>query len=245
MSLLFLATVTTALASPLIGTPVHYWRFEDLESPLVDSVGTCNLTASLLDGPTPTHNDTYSVGNYVVFNAGIAHQNATEPKQWKAQACMNDDLQGAAGLTVEFLLRPTPNCFLRGGSATLLRSRGGTVGFTIGYESIIFTAATTNASVPSTLSFALTGEGVLAADYLWPGITHKQVQGGWHHFALVRDARTGEFSLMEKVSRPCEHRRQPLPWRPCRPMTVWSRLTTGTPWHCVLGWMNWLSTTTP
>ena len=100
---------------------------------------------------------------------------------------MNDN-PGAKGLTIEFLVKPTPGCFMRGGGTTLFQTTKATVAFEIGYSGISFTAKTSDTTDPGLLSFGFSGDGVLSADYLW---NYLNTSDEWHHFALVKDAVTG------------------------------------------------------
>ena len=114
--LIFHNTVASAAVSP-----VSYWRFENPNATGFDSKGTCNLTSVAEQAPSPHLNTSSSVGSYVLFNAEKRFLNASQPpRNWGAIGCVNKppayrNGAGAAGLTIEFLLQPTPFCFLRGG----------------------------------------------------------------------------------------------------------------------------------
>ena len=180
--------------------PSCYYRFESAATALVDTAGNRNITGgNIAAAPTIQQADKTSVGGFAVFGYGLEGRSsgwpASQSLEWKAKACGGGAIPvGAPGLTIEFLLHPTPQCFLRGGLTQLLGSTTGAVSFGIDYLSLRWTAAVAgdaNAS-ESTLSVPLQGEGTLAADYLW-GTTAPA--GRWHHVALVRDAASGNQSI--------------------------------------------------
>jgi hypothetical protein len=185
--------VAHSLSMTLATQPVHYWRFENTSAPLIDAQGTCDLTNGLKDyAPQSQDQDNNSVGNFIVFNYAERHLNATRPGAWQAKGCVNDSPQGANGLTIEFLLHPTPWCFMRGGTMDLLRSEGGSVSVSMTYGGLSFTAATTNATASPTHTVSFSGAGTLSSDHLW---NYESTAGRWHHFALARDASTGAIRI--------------------------------------------------
>ena len=192
----------TSLAAAAV-TPAAYYRFENVSDPTIDTMKLCALEVPAESGVTPEGHANVtgvSVGSYLDFGmVGLARADAVPvPKApgfaWRASTCA--PRASATGLTIEFLLSPTEQCFLRGGSADLLRSTDGSIKFQIAFSGMTWTALAhgdPTAPGPSngTLAVPFTGEGVLAADYLWTGKTAKR----WHHVALVRDATSGRQEI--------------------------------------------------
>ena len=179
-------------------TPVHLYRFENMSSWGQDSAAGQN---DLIYDENPDlglqlqQGDATSVGSFVVL--GYSKESSlvgwpSDPVSWSAKATSAVPA-GAAGITVEFLIHPTPQCFLRGGSATILSSNTGSVYFEIASDKITFQAkADGDVEGEGNLEVPLDGAGVLASDSLW---ATSAAVGQWHHVALVRDAKTAAQSI--------------------------------------------------
>lgn len=194
-------SVTPSVQQHGTQSPVSFWRFEDANNTGIDTEGNCNLHMPKASPTTATplqHAPTSSsVGSYLVFNNDKQYLNATEKRNWGATGCVNTppadrNGAGAAGLTIEFLLQPTPWCFLRGGSTTLFATEHDTVSFSIYKDHFAFKANTSDTSAPAELIVNLEGAGVLASNYLW---SYANSRGKWHHFALTKDAATGAQAI--------------------------------------------------
>lgn len=187
----------TLLALGTTIEPAVLYSFEDLTDPTIDSKGLCNLSIPTTATATPQvqQASTVSVGSFLVFDYGAREIPAKgHGLTWQAKTCAPSP--HAKGLTIEFLLHPTPQCFLRGGSAGLIGNAlaGDKISFTLTYEGFTFTAKTTGdeAEDDGVLQTHFHGEGVLASDYLW---STTAPAGKWSHFALVRDGATGDMSV--------------------------------------------------
>lgn len=97
--------------------PIVWYRFENLTDHGIDTQGYCDLKISSTKFPSPegAAHDSDSIGNYLVFNLDNKIRNDSRPFAWNAKACSNVT-SGADGVTIEFLIKPTANCFLRGKS---------------------------------------------------------------------------------------------------------------------------------
>jgi hypothetical protein len=191
-----LATLAAALGQH---TPAAYYRFENTSDATIDSRGLCPLVKQSGSSAAPQVQDASatSVGNFLVFNYG-AHMMPAAPiggtgRAWRAESCA--PRAGVKGVTIELLLHPTPQCFLRGGTNELLRSTDAAANYqmSISYNELRWTARSDgDAPDGGTLTVPFQGEGVLASDYFWSDTTPA---GTWHHIALVRDAVTGAQSV--------------------------------------------------
>ena len=182
----------------LAAHPACYYRFESLTDATIDSAGGFNLTipASATAHAQVQQKDARSVGNFAVFGYGLeakAGWPAKPSRVWGAHACGGIIPPTASGLTIEFLLHPTPQCFMRGGFSHLLGSTTDRVGFEITMFGLEFVAkAAGDGAGDGVLTVPLTGEGTLASDYLW---STTAPAGQWHHIALVRDAHKGTQAI--------------------------------------------------
>ena len=114
-----LAAIIAALGT----VPVVLYSFEDLHDPTIDATGTCNLTvpAATKGAPQIQEQGIGSVGHFAVFGSASTPVAANSRISWQAASCA--PRAGAKGRTIEFLLHPTPQCFMRGGSATRIGGR--------------------------------------------------------------------------------------------------------------------------
>ena len=140
-----------------------------------------------------------SVGSFAVFGYGLVDgaYPARPALNWGAGACGGGAVgSGSPGLTVEFMLHPTPQCFLRGGSARLLSSStNGAFELLLGYGGLTSVMkAQGDAEGEGELVVSFDGEGVLASDYFWQ-MTDPVAHDRWFHVAVVRDAASGAHGV--------------------------------------------------
>ena len=179
----------------LAANPACYYRFESLTDATIDSAGGFNLTipASATAHAQVQQKDARSVGNFAVFGYGLeakAGWPAKPSRVWGAHACGGIIPPTASGLTIEFLLHPTPQCFMRGGFSHLLGSTTDRVGFEITMFGLEFVAkAAGDGAGDGVLTVPLTGEGTLASDYLW---STTAPAGQWHPSSPRRRRRRRE-----------------------------------------------------
>ena len=175
MLLLSFATPSSSLFATGPIEPAVLYNFEDVRDPTIDAKGLCNLSfpmpAFSTAKPQVQDGDAHSVGNFLVFDYGAPALPANRTGlTWYAQSCAPRSI--AKGVTIEFLLHPTPQCFLRGGSTRLIGTTQAGLGIAldISYSGLTFTALTADDALDGddgVLHVPFVGEGVLAADYLW------------------------------------------------------------------------------
>ena len=179
-----------------INPPICYYRFENISNPGQDSIPgnkglLINRNKSSIARAQTQQGNANSVGNFMVVGYGLETLQdgwPAIPTPWGASGCNFQNKHPkslAQGITIEFLIHPTPQCFLRGGFASVISSTTGHLSFSITYSSLSFTAKAKGDvnETDGVLLVPLEGEGVLASDYLW---STTNVEGKWHHIALVR-----------------------------------------------------------
>eukprot|EP01043_Picozoa_sp_COSAG02_P051126 COSAG02_NODE_5344_length_4414_cov_5.903824_1_plen_998_part_00 len=174
--------------------PSLFLRFENASDVGEDSSGNerhLKLPKPKTGESPPQQEETGGpVGGNLCFGSDLESPgNAAQPLTWHLHTTSN--IPAAPGLTVEFLLKPNPG-FLRGGEAVPL------TGLTLQTQSMSWEVATDLGS--RELVIPLDGAGPEAADYLWGSAGDYD---GWHHLALVFDAKTGRMELwLDGISTP-------------------------------------------
>ena len=202
--------------------PRSYWRFENASDFTTDETGLQPLSSFEGIGRQGkeaqvwhTQEDGGLVGGWV--NSTGKRANDSWATYWESRmgsVPLNQTAKPTApGITVEMLLKPG-QCFGRGGMfsffAAFPPSKGKACSASVSGAQINWFAETvahpTTAAAESTgtpvdsMEVRLEGTGVLSADYL--------SDGGWHHFAFVKDGATGDQSIWIDGQSPAELRLQ-------------------------------------